>query len=138
MDFRKFYLPALSLGLIVLSPIVFSQAAFADGWPTSVVGKWSVNANNTTGILQINSQSTTGNCRTISGYIFGDQIVRGFYCPYSGRINFLLNGIGSLYGDDGLYQVYSGNLSQNGSSLTIGGSYTDYNNPGEYSFFGSK
>ena len=133
MDFRKFYIPTVMAGLASLSPIVFSQAAFADGWPTSVVGNWSVNANgNATGILSITNQATTGNCRRISGSIFGGSSIRGFYCPFSGRINF----IRSAGGID--FQVYSANVSQNASTVTIGGLFTDYDQPGEYSFFGSK
>ncbi|MCC5606338.1 hypothetical protein LC612_05950 [Nostoc sp. CHAB 5834] len=124
-------IPALSLGLIVLSPIVFSQAAFADDWPTSVVGNWSVNANNSTGILSITNQAPTGNCRAISGSIFGNPLIRGFYCPFSGRINFIRQSGNS-------FQVYSGNISQNASTVRIGGLFTDYSQPGEYSFFGSK
>ncbi|MEH2063109.1 MAG: hypothetical protein V7K50_12735 [Nostoc sp.] len=132
MDFRKFYIPTVMAGLASLSPIVFSQAAFADGWPTSVVGNWSINADNYTGILSITNQATTGNCRTISGSIFGDSLT-GFYCPYSGRINFIRrNNFNQV-------QVYSANISQtNASTVTIGGLFTDYAQPGEYSFFGSK
>jgi len=131
MDFRKFYIPTVMAGLASLSPIVFSQAAFADGWPTSVVGDWSINADNYTGILSITNQATTGNCRTISGSIFGDSLT-GFYCPYSGRINFIRRRINFT-------QVYSANISQtNASTVTMGGLFTDYDQPGEYSFFGSK
>ncbi|WP_375496021.1 hypothetical protein [uncultured Nostoc sp.] len=124
-------IPGLSLGLIVLSPIVFSQAAFADGWPTSVVGNWSVNANNSTGILSITNQAPTGNCRAISGSSGGSSIIRGFYCPYSGRINFIIQSSNHL-------QVYSANISQNASTVRMGGLFTDYDHPGEYSFFASK
>lgn len=125
-------IPALLLGLIGLSPIVFSQAAFADGWPTSAVGNWSINADNFTGILSITNQATTGNCRTISGSIFGDPLIRGFYCPYSGRINFIRQ-------SGNTFQVYSANISQtNASTITMGGLFTNYDQPGEYSFFGSK
>ncbi|MEH2327441.1 MAG: hypothetical protein V7K32_28570 [Nostoc sp.] len=123
-------IPALLLGLIGLSPIVFSQAAFADGWPISVVGNWSVNATNATGILSITNQATTGNCRTISGSIFGESL-KGFYCPFSGRINFIRQ---SSYH----FQVYSANISQDASTVWMTGLFTDYDQPGEYSFFGSK
>ncbi|MEH2247306.1 hypothetical protein [Nostoc sp.] len=126
-------IPTLLLGLIGLSPIVFSQAAFADGWPTSVVGNWSVNANNSTGILSITNQDATGNCRAISGSIFGDPIIKGFYCPYSGRINFIRQQYGNIL------QVYSANVSADASTVRIGGLFADYfYSPGEYSFFGSK
>lgn len=130
MDFRKFYIPTVMAGLASLSPIVFSQAAFADGWPTSVVGNWSVNADNYTGILSITNQATTGNCRRISGTIFGESST-GFYCPYSGRINFIRK-------HSNFDQVYSANISENGSPVRISGLFTDYDQPGEYSFFGSK
>lgn len=71
-------IPALLLGLIGLSRIVFSQAVFAGGWPTSVVGNWSINGNNSTGILSITKQAPTGNCRAISGTIYGDPIIKRF------------------------------------------------------------
>ena len=125
-------IPVLSSSLIALSPIVFSQAAFADGWPTSVVGNWSVNANNTTGTLSITNQATTGNCRSITGSIFGNPITKGFYCPFSGRIHFIRNVNNSAF------QVYSANVSQNAAVLRISGLFSDFGQPGEYSFFGSK
>lgn len=125
-------IPVLSSGLIVLSPIVFSQAAFADGWPTSVVGNWSVNANNTVGSLNITTQAPTGNCRSITGTIFGNSFTKGFYCPFSGRIHFIRQS-GSNF-----FQVYSGNVSQNATTLRVGGLFSDFSQPGEYSFFGSK
>ncbi|MCC5617325.1 hypothetical protein LC605_19990 [Nostoc sp. CHAB 5836] len=123
-------IPVLSSGLIVLSPMVFSQAAFADGWPTSVVGNWSVNANNSVGTLSITTQSATGNCRPITGSIFGDRITQGFYCPFSGRIHFLRQ-VGNTF------QAYTANLSQNATTLRMGGLFTDFGQPGEYSFFAS-
>ncbi|MBD2439122.1 hypothetical protein [Nostoc sp. FACHB-110] len=125
-------IPVLSSGLIALSPIVFAQAALADGWPTSVVGNWSVNANNSTGTLSITTQATTGNCRSIRGSIFGNPITKGFYCPFSGRLHFIRDVNNSAF------QVYNANVSQNATTLRIGGLFSDYAQPGEYSFFGSK
>jgi hypothetical protein len=125
-------IPVLSSGLIALIPIVLSEAALADGWPTSVVGNWNVNANNSVGTLSINTQSSTGNCRSITGTIFGNPLKSGFYCPLSGRIHFIRQQNGNSF------QVYSANLSQNATTLRMGGLFSDFGQPGEYSFFGSK
>ncbi|WP_392534377.1 hypothetical protein [Nostoc sp. C117] len=123
----------LSSALVVLSPLMFSQHALADGWPTSVVGTWNVTANQTSGQLVITFQDTTGQCRKILGTIFGNSIV-GFYCPSSGRIHFLRKDSSGF-----TIQDYSANLSQAGTKNYISGVFdSDLGSFGEYSFFGSK
>ncbi len=94
----------LLLGISLASIAFGTNIALADGWPTSVVGTWSVTANHATGKLVITTQGS-GDCQPISGTIFGNSIL-GFYCPQSGRIHFLrtLNGATT--------QDYTGNLSQ--------------------------
>jgi hypothetical protein len=118
---------------VCFGSLLWGGAAYADGWPTSVAGNWSVVANQTSGTLTITQPASNLNCRAISGTIFGNPI-QGFYCPTSGRLVFVrknANGITTQY--------YQGNLSQTGAALRIGGSFSSLNNTfGEYSFYGTK
>jgi hypothetical protein len=74
----------LLFGVLFASMGFGANIAMADGWPVSVVGTWSVLANQSAGTLSITSQGATGNCRSITGTILGKPIV-GFYCPFSGH-----------------------------------------------------
>ena len=113
--------------------LLWGSAAYADGWPPSVAGTWAAVANQSSGTLSITQPTSSLNCRPISGSIFGNPI-QGFYCPFSGRIVFVrknTNGITTQY--------YQGNLSQTGSILRIGGSFSSLNTTyGEYSFYATK
>lgn len=123
------------LGLMFVT-LMWVNTAAADGWPASVVGTWSVNANNATGSLVITSQGTIGLCRPIAGNIFGNPI-QGFYCPFSGRITFLRK---AAVNND-TFQVYSANLGQvfSGFPLRMSGTFSSMGASfGEYSFFASK
>ncbi len=103
----------------------------ADGWPLSVVGNWSVVANQSFGTLSITSQGL-GDCQPIKGTIFGNTIV-GFYCPHSGRIHFLRNNGATTIQD------YTANVSQTGTTLRMGGTFaSDLGAFGEYNFSGTK
>lgn len=116
----------------VATALLYAGAALADGWPVSVVGNWTAEANQTVGLLQIVTQSDVGLCRPITGAIFGDPI-QGFYCPFSGRVSFLRK----LASTNATIQVYSGNLSQQiaGQPLRIGGSFSSMGGGfGEYNF----
>jgi hypothetical protein len=126
----------LSSTIIALSLLTVAQLASADGWPTRIVGVWTVNADNTPGTLNITFQATSGHCRQISGTIFNTNLIQGFYCPFSGRVHFLRK----IAATNDTFQVYSANLSQVavGPGLRMGGSFSDYGSPGEYSFFASK
>jgi hypothetical protein len=111
---------------------LYACAALADGWPPSVIGNWSVEANNALGQLLITSQGPVGQCRPIAGTIFGNPI-QGFYCPGSGRISFLRK----IASTNDTFQVYSGNLSQQlfATPLRIGGSFSSFGAFfGEYNF----
>lgn len=119
---------------MLFAPMAFgTNIALADGWPVSVLGNWSVLANQSPGILSITSQGAVGNCRAITGTIFGGNPIAGFYCPFSGRIHFLRNSAGATFQD------YTGNVSQTGLTLHMGGTFaSDLGSFGEYSFQGSK
>ncbi|MCC5606736.1 hypothetical protein LC612_08035 [Nostoc sp. CHAB 5834] len=116
----------------------WGSSAYADGWPATVAGSWSVVANQSVGSLVITQPTSTLNCQPISGTIFGNAI-EGFYCPSSGRIAFARKS-----SNDFPYQYYQGNLSQTGSTLRIGGSFSAFlsngsgGSLGEYNFSASK
>jgi hypothetical protein len=112
---------------------VLNGAAIADSWPSSVQGTWSVVANQSTGTLSITQSTTPLNCKAISGSIFGGPI-QGFYCPSTGRIVFVRKNSNGI-----TVQYYQGNLSQTGSTLRIGGSFSSLDASfGEYSFYATK
>lgn len=109
----------------------------AQNWPDSVVGSWNIVGNQAVGMLAVTTQGATGLCRSIDGSIYGDTI-EGFYCPFSGRIFFGRRNSAS----NDISQVWSGNLSQTGTVLRIGGSFAVINPSGgvygEYNFSASK
>jgi hypothetical protein len=122
----------LFFGMLFTSMAFATNIALADGWPLSVLGSWSVLANQSSGTLSITSQGT-GNCQKITGTIFGNAMV-GFYCPFSGRIHFLRNNSSGI-----TIQDYTANLSQNVSPLRMGGTFaSDLGAFGEYNFQASK
>ncbi len=130
-NFRNATAIAIGFGSLLLG-----NPAYADGWPTSVAGNWSIVANQSAGTLTITQPASTLNCRPITGSIFGNPI-EGFYCPSSGRIAFSrkINNIAAQY--------YQGNFSQAGAITRIGGNYSSVNSSiggpiGEYSFYGTK
>jgi len=118
--------------LVGLGLLMLSQTAAA--WPSSVVGTWNVRANQSLGTMNITSQSSgAGPCQQILGTILGFPL-QGFYCPATGRIQFLRkNALNDTF------QVYSANLTSTGATNFMGGSFSSYDAAlGEYSFFGSK
>jgi hypothetical protein len=142
----KFKLAVVGVALLA------APSAFADGWPFSVTGNWSVRGNQSPGVLVI--QQFAGlpgsQCKPIRGTIdLVDAVadaIEGFYCPGSGRISFMrYNGISTVP-----KQHWSGNLSQvvAGQRLYIGGLFAtfDHNNTagtlggslGEYNFQAAK
>lgn len=118
---------------VCFGSLLWGGAAYADGWPTSVAGNWSVVANQSSGTLTITQPTSNLNCRPISGSIFSNPI-QGFYCPSSGRIVFVRKTSSGV-----TTQYYQGNLSQTGSTLRIGGSFSSLSDSyGEYSFYATK
>ena len=121
----------------------FSGSAMANVYPASVVGTWHAVANQSDFTLTISSQESSGSCRAISGTIVGNgelSDVVGFYCPGTGRFNFVRN-----YPPTGqTVQDYSGNVSETGNTLYMGGvfsqvvSETTPSDIGDASFFASK
>lgn len=120
---------------VCFGSLLWASAAYADGWPTTVQGNWSVVANQSSGTLSITQPSSTLNCKPISGYIFStSSTIQGFYCPASGRISFARRNSSGVP-----FQYYEGNLSQTGNILRIGGSFASFTSTyGEYSFYATK
>lgn len=117
---------------VCFGSLLWGGAAYADGWPSSVAGNWSVVANQTTGTLSITQPASNQSCQPITGTLLGEPI-QGFYCPSSGRIAFLRKNANGI-----TYQHYQGNLAQGGPER-IGGSFTAFgNSSGEYSFYATK
>jgi hypothetical protein len=124
-----------------LAILAIAAANFAGGaaqaaqqWPASIVGSWSTLSNQTPVTITISSQSGGETCNQIAGTIGSDTLL-GFYCPGSGRFNFLRTSSASV-----TYQAYTGNLSETSfGNVVMTGSFVDYiDNPqGAFSFIGS-
>jgi len=122
---------------------LMSAGSAMAAWPASVVGVWTAFANQSPLQLNIVSQGTVGDCNAIIGTI-ADTVaggqrnsIQGFYCPHSGRIQFLRK---NLVTND-TFQVYTGNLSMVGQSLRIGGTFAEDDQIGalgEYNFWAVK
>ncbi|MGH6848277.1 MAG: hypothetical protein ACREC0_12820 [Methylocella sp.] len=126
---------------ILFAPMAFgTNTASADPWPASVVGTWSVQANQNSLVMRISSQGVIGNCRAILGTLqnVGSIVtanIEGFYCPFSGRISFVRKDTRT----NDTYQTWTGNLSDPGTKLLIGGTFTSPSfNAGEYGFYAVK
>lgn len=124
-----------------LAILAIAAANFAGGaaqaaqqWPASIVGNWSAISNQTSITITISSQGGGETCNQIAGTIGSDTLL-GFYCPGSGRFNFLRSNSPS-----GTYQAYTGNLSETSlGNVVMTGTFVDYiDNPqGAFSFLGS-
>jgi len=130
------------IGFLVagFSALLAATPAFA-AWPNSVVGTWSVTANQSTLALVVTSQASTGACRAIAGTLDDvpsgqDSTIQGFYCPGTGRIQFL-----RINADGATFQVYTGNLAGSGATQRMAGTFAQ-DDPvaalGEYAFSADK
>ncbi len=134
LKFRRTYVVRAAL----VAALSCSLAALAAP-PASVVGNWSIQANQTAGQLIVSQQGNTpGPCRLIVGSVFA-RAMNGIYCPSSGRIQFM-----RLNQNQRVDQVYTGNVGDAiaGSPLRIGGTMTvtvpSAGFFGEYNFNASK
>jgi len=135
----KKYLSLLSAAGI--ATLISGGAALAQSYPASVVGTWSIRANDTQPFtFTVQSQSSDSPCALINGTIpdTGDAIV-GYYCPASGLVSFERNS-----GNTGAtFQVFTGQVSwagNNGVPTQMGGNFSNYsggNNTGAFSFAAS-
>lgn len=128
--------------LAALAALSLGNAAHAgQKWPTSVVGNWTAVANQSPLTISIATEASTGKCRQITGTITdnntgGVDNLLGYYCPNSGRFAFTR----AAASNDVTYQTYSGNVSDTGSSLYMGGTFNELataSSVGEYAFLAS-
>jgi hypothetical protein len=130
----------VTLAAAVMAVGLFCRSAIAgENWPASVVGTWDAIADQSPLTITISSQASSGRCRAISGTIVdlvnGTSNLVGFYCPTTGRFNFARNDPTSGV----TFQDYSGNVSDNGSTLYMGGVFAQVVQlVGEYNFSASK
>jgi hypothetical protein len=135
----------LSLSLLAACAAVGlgSGSAHANGWPTSVVGSWKVQANQSGLVLRISSQANGSGCVVIGGTITDvnppgqSNNIEGFYCPLSGRISFLRKNVQT----NDTFQVFTGNLSMAASTNYMGGTFLQESGAGlvgEYNFSAQK
>jgi hypothetical protein len=119
---------------VATASLAAGAAQAAQQWPASIVGNWSALSNQTSLTFSITSQTGGETCNQIAGTIGSDTLL-GFYCPGSGRFNFLRSNSPS-----GTYQAYTGNLSETVfGNVVMTGSFVDYiDDPeGEYNFLAS-
>ena len=133
----------LILGSLFALSAGLANNAMADGWPLSVVGNWNIIGNQHIGTMIIATQAAVGNCRRIAGTVYpGTPVahpIEGFYCPFSGRLQF----VRKLPANNDTIQVWTGNVSQDGVIDRMGGTFTSVNagaggSLGEYNFQGSR
>jgi hypothetical protein len=123
----------------VAASFAAGSSAQAQPWPASVVGLWDVFANQSHLKLAIRTQGV-GVCAPISGSIANvggaAENIQGFYCPGSGRISFQRKNVST----NDTFQTWTGNLSDPGAHLLIGGTFTQgvAPNVGEYGFYATK
>jgi hypothetical protein len=118
---------------------MLSAGSAMAAWPPSVLGVWSALGNQSPLQLDIVTQGNVGDCRAITGTIAdtlpGGQsnTIQGFYCPRSGRIQFLRKSVTT----NDTFQVYTGNVSMVGTTLYMGGTFAEDDQIGalgEYNF----
>jgi hypothetical protein len=124
----------LAILAVATASLAAGAAQAAQQWPASIVGNWAALSNQTSLTVSITSQSGGATCNQIAGTIGSDTLL-GYYCPGSGRFNFLRSNSPS-----GTYQAYTGNLSENvAGNVVMTGTFADYiDSPqGEFSFIAS-
>ena len=130
----KFYMP-----VIVAVAMSSTCALAASPYPSTVVGSWTMSANQSSLTLTITRQSGPAACKEIVGTlddsVNGLSDIEGFYCPDSGRISFLREATTNKR----TYQTFTGNTSYPGSTTYMAGIFAQEvgTTPGEYDFFAS-
>ncbi len=121
-----------------IATVMSAGAAFAQSYPTSIVGSWTILANNTQTTFTVQAQSSTSPCAQITGVLGAtNDTLLGYYCPATGAVSFERNA-----SDTGVtFQVFTGSLSWTGTTTQMTGSFANYddvdnsgNDVGAYSF----
>ena len=118
--------------------LIAGGAAIAQTYPTSIVGTWTIRANDTAPFtFTVSSQSSDAPCAAISGSMGApNDTIAGYYCPATGGVSFLRNS--SQTG--ATYQVFTGNLSWTGANTYMTGSFSNFaggNDTGSFGFTAS-
>ncbi len=128
---------AMAIGAVCLN---WANIAGAAPLP-SVTGSWNIIGNQSAGVLNVTQGTSPLPCKPISGTIYGNNPVVGYYCPATGRLAFTRQILGSSAA-----QVWIGNVSDviSGQLHRMGGTFHAVNtgagsgNLGEYHFQGQK
>jgi hypothetical protein len=101
-------------------------AAQAQSYPTSLVGTWTILANNTQPFtFTVQAQSSGSPCAQITGVLGAtNDTLLGYYCPATGVVSFERNASATGV----TFQVYNGALSTEGSTLYMTGNFSNYDN----------
>ena len=127
-----------SLAAAAAMTLFAGGAAMAQAYPTSIVGTWTIRANDTQPFtFTVSSQSSDAPCAAISGLMGApnDTIV-GYYCPATGGVSFLRNSSNT----GATYQVFTGELSWTGTTTYMTGTFSNFaggNDTGSYGFTAS-
>jgi uncharacterized protein (DUF2147 family) len=130
-----------ALAIAVACTAASAASAVTPSWPAKIVGTWKGLSNQTSVILKITGQTGSGRCQDITGTLQnvrgGTDTIYGYYCPYSGNIEF--RRFSSAYNP--AYQAYNGSLNQANAGaphLLIAGVFSQYilayGPLGQYSF----
>jgi hypothetical protein len=147
---RSTYKKVLVVLAACIAAQLYADAALA-AFPANVVGRWRVLINHERDTLVIESQGgpINGRCRKIQGYFpiqnqDDGPPIHGFYCPATGRIQFVHSNLDSLLA----LRVFTGNLTDQveGQPDHIGGTFTvlytavppPFGPLGEYGFWATK
>jgi hypothetical protein len=118
-----------------VATLITAGSALAQAFPTTVVGTWTIRANDTLPFtFTVQSQSSDSPCALINGLMGApnDTIV-GYYCPATGAVSFLRNSSNT----GATYQVFTGQVSWASSQTQMTGNFSNYaggNNTGAFSF----
>jgi hypothetical protein len=121
-----------------VASLIAAGPALAQSFPTSVVGTWTIRANDTELFtFTVASQSSDTPCAQITGTIGApsDALV-GYYCPATGAVSFLRDSSNT----GATYQVFSGQVSWAGSGnpdTQMTGNFSNYaggDNTGAFAF----
>jgi hypothetical protein len=124
-----------TLAAAAVITLIAGGAAMAQTYPTSIVGTWTIRANDTLPFtFTVSSQSSDTPCAAISGLMGApNDTITGYYCPATGGVSFLRNSSNT----GATYQVFTGALSWTGSKTHMTGSFSNFaggNDTGSYGF----
>jgi hypothetical protein len=127
------------LSASAITTVISAGAAFAQSYPTSIVGTWTILANNTQPFtFTVQAQSSDAPCAQITGVLGAtNDTLLGYYCPATGAVSFERNASNTGV----TFQVFTGSLSWTGTTTQMTGSFANYddvdnsgNDVGAYSF----